>query len=171
MSPSGFFHFGPVVTGERWGETTPPPKSRARSHMDRPGRDPGRPVPPRSCLPRHRRARPPPLFPPALPNWPRGSVRPLSTSALTRRKARAGAGGSPGDWPPTLREFFDRFFGRRGELDPEESEGNEEFWGDGTGTGFLIGDRGENPDQSPRRRRDRPDPRRGSIGANGWTPA
>ena len=53
------------------------------------------------------------------------------------------SGRKPGGLATDLREFFDRFFGRRGELDPEESEGNEEFWGDGTGTGFLIGDRGE----------------------------
>lgn len=53
------------------------------------------------------------------------------------------SGRKPGGLATDLREFFDRFFGRRGELDPEESEGNEEFWDDGTGTGFLIGDRGE----------------------------
>ncbi len=53
------------------------------------------------------------------------------------------SGQKPGGLATDLREFFDRFFGPRGELDPEEGKGKEEFRREGTGTGFLIGGRGE----------------------------
>lgn len=53
------------------------------------------------------------------------------------------SGQKSGGLTTDLRDFFGRFFGSQGESDPIRGSADTEFRGDGRGTGFLIGNKGE----------------------------